>query len=181
MPTEFELKALVHLASIDASLKRLVQVANARAQANKSPEVADDADLDSRYGNEKVKLDPRDWHGPSFKGSTMNECPPEFLDELARAHDFFAKKNDDKGEVDGQGRPKSFYERRAAGRARGWAKRLRAGWKPPPPPPPMTDDAAEDAFAESKMGSGNFPAAGGFDESDPFGTGEADPFAEPNF
>jgi len=172
--TEFETKALALLTSIDASMKRLVGFATARQAAQKGPEIATDRDLDGPHGNEQVKWDPRDWTGLSFKGLAMNECPAEYLDELARAFDYFAARNDSKGLVDDQGRPKSFYDKRSAGRARGWAKRLRAGWRPPPPPPPMTDDAGAAAFGSADMGSGNFPAAEGFGD-------ESDPFAEPNF
>jgi hypothetical protein len=170
--TEFETKTIALLGSIDASMKRLVGIVTAKQVAAKGPDIAPDRELDGKHGDEKIKFDPRDWTGPSQKGNTMSQCPPEYLDEVARAFEYFADKNDRAGINDAEGRPKSMYDRRSAGRARGWAKRLRAGWKPPPPPPPMTDAAGAEAF-----GSGGFPAA-----ADVGMALEDDPFAdEPKF
>jgi len=85
-------------------------------------EVASERDLDSQYGDELVRFNPRDWTGEPLKGRFMSECTPDFLDLLAAGHDYFCQKNatDEK---------KAGYERRSAARARGWAKRMRAGWK----------------------------------------------------
>ena len=121
------------LRSIDASLRELVSISKARRAAPSAgaagPSVAPDSDLDSQWGNEKVKADPRDWTGPSFKGRLMNECPPDFLDQYAGLMDFFAEKNT--GIKTDKGADKSAFDRRSAARARGWAARLRSGWKPP--------------------------------------------------
>ena len=127
---EFETQALALLKSIDGHLYALVQAANRRAAAN-SPAIADDKDLDSQYGDETVKFSPKDWSGDSIKGLTMSRCPPAALDLLANAFDYFAKRNE--GQLTDKRKPKSDYDRRSAARARGWAKRLRAGWKPAKP------------------------------------------------
>jgi len=109
------------LTSIDVSLKAI-----ARALVKAAPaEVADDRELDSQYGDPPVKFNPRDWTGDSYKGRHFSECPPDFLDMLASAFDYFAKKSDDAGELTAAGKPKSLYSRKDAARARGWAKRHR--------------------------------------------------------
>lgn len=168
---DFETKALALLTSIDASLKVIADISRKRVAAN-GPAVAPDRDLDSQYGDEKIRFDPRDWSGKRYKGCTMSESEPDYLELLAGAYDFFAEKNDREKEVDSAGRPKSTYDKRTAARARGWAKRMREGWKPPPPPPPMDDRGMDDAGmsdanedfggAESFGGAEDFGTSGGF-------------------
>jgi len=85
-----------------------------------------DVDLDAPDADEVVKVKPRDWTGDDYKGTRMSLCAPAFLETLAEVYDYFATKNDSEGAVDAKGRPKSFYDRRTAARARGWAARLRA-------------------------------------------------------
>jgi len=117
------------LQSIDASLKALLQLAEQRrapASPVRAAGPAADVDLDDPYADEVVKVKPRDWTGEDFKGQRLSTCPPAFLEALAGVYDFFAKKNDDAGALDTQGRPKSFYDRRTAARARAWATRARA-------------------------------------------------------
>lgn len=98
--------------------------------------VASDRDLDSEWGNEEVRKDPKRWKGESFAGKRMNECPPEFLDELAGHFDYKSEREaEDAATTDDEQVAKdkkkySGYSRKSAARARGWAARLRAGWKP---------------------------------------------------
>lgn len=92
--------------------------------------VADDADLDSDYGDEPVKFKPRDWTGAFVKGQRMSESAPEFLDLLASSFAYFAQKNEESGAKADNGTPKAVYDRRSERRARGWAARLRGGWTP---------------------------------------------------
>ncbi len=98
-------------------------------------EVADDDDLDSKYGNSPIKRDPtpKFWTGPGFVGKKMSECSPEYLDAFAKYKDLCAKLS----EKDGSEAKLKFasYDRKDAARARGWARRLRNGWEPPAPPP----------------------------------------------
>lgn len=131
---------LATLQSIDSSLKALVahlgagaRPATGQGPALVIPAIAPDHDLDSKWGDEKIKFNPRDWTGDSQVGFLMHECQPEFLDMLASAHDFFANKN--QGVMTDKGQPKSMYDQRTASRARGWAARKRAGWQPPPEEP----------------------------------------------
>jgi hypothetical protein len=115
------------LRSIDGSLKQLVKLLSKTAPA----EIADDRDLDSKWGNPEVKFTPRDWTGLNMKGRRMSECPAEFLDLLAQTFDYFAKKAEDTDEQY-NGKPVAPYKRRDAARARGWAKRARDGKAPVP-------------------------------------------------
>lgn len=128
MPLEPEVLAL--LKSIDASLKMLV-TASQITLAGAHPAVAataSDADLDGKYGDPEIKArDPRDWTGPTMKGRRFSECPPEYLDMVAERLDYFCSQN--KGETE-EDQKKLKYQRLDASRARGWAKRIRAGWRP---------------------------------------------------
>ena len=98
-------------------------------------DAAPDRELDSQYGDPPVKVIPRDWvNSGVFKGQKFSACEPDFLDALAETYDFFAARNDANGEKASNGTPKSVYDRKAARLARGWARRIRAGWTPPPAP-----------------------------------------------
>lgn len=119
-------EAITLLRSIDASLKALLAQSRGPAAGG---DVADDRDLDSQWGDPVVKFHPRDWHGEVCKGRPLSQCPPEFLDMLAATFDYFAKKAEESGEIANNGKPVAPYKRKDAARARGWAKRLRNGWK----------------------------------------------------
>ena len=127
MPIESTLGDL--LATIDASLQELIRLTvSTQNPATVTGAIADDRDLDSKFGDEVVRFVPRDWTGESFKGYAMSDCPPELLEMLAETYDYFAGKNE--GILTDKGKPKSDFDRRSARRARGWAKRLRDGYKP---------------------------------------------------
>lgn len=110
--------------------------AQSSASSDKGGKVAGDRELDSEWGNPLVRKDPKRWQGGSFVGCTFSECPPEYLDELAGLFDWMADKDEESGnktpDKPGKpGRPTAPYKRSDASRARGWAKRIRDGWKPP--------------------------------------------------
>lgn len=111
------------LARIEAKLDQVL--AQKPAQASAGEAVADDRDLDGSHGDPQVRAKPRDWSGEDFKGRRYSETTPEFLDLLAGMLDYFAGRQTDA--------KKASYDRRDAARARGWARRLRAGWKPAAP------------------------------------------------
>lgn len=135
MPLEAEI--LETLKSIDASLKALVAGRPAEP-ASSAPTVAPDRDLDGQWGDPEVKArDPRDWTGPTMKGKRFSECPPEYLDMVAERLDYFTAQN--KGETE-EDQKKIRYQRLDAARARGWAKRLRSGWKPTASAPVWADE-----------------------------------------
>jgi hypothetical protein len=102
--------------------------------------------LDRKYGDPTVKFDPGKWAGPSMKGRKYSECPADFLDLLANSLDFFAKKNEENNVLLNNGKPKAKYEREDAGKARGWAQRLRDKPYQEPTPPDWAEpvDAPDD-------------------------------------
>ncbi len=107
--------------------------------------VAPDKDLDSPYGDEEVKFNPKDWSGPSMKGRKMSQCPPEFLDMLAESFEYFATKADANKDVTSTGKPMSGFKRKSASRARGWALRMRNGTRPMPAVPKDAEDWGDDS------------------------------------
>ncbi len=123
---------IVCLHSIEATLKELLALSKTKLAAAPPPaqqewhSQASDQDLDSQYGDELVKFKPRGWTGDFVKDTPMSQCQPAFLDLLAEAHDYFAKKHIEAGDD-----KKAGYEQRSARRARGWAARLRIPWTPP--------------------------------------------------
>jgi len=93
--------------------------------------IANDADLDSQYGDPIIKAkDPRDWTGEPQKGKRFSQCPAEYLDQVADRLDFFAKKAEENNSLTAAGKPVAPFNRKDAARARGWAKRIRDGYKP---------------------------------------------------
>lgn len=127
---------LAVLARLEAKVDRLL----AQQRGATAPGIASDADLDGQYGDEEVKKNPKRWTGESFIGRRMSECSPEFLDSLAGHFDYKAEReaedaaNAEDEETANAKKKYAGYSRRSAARARGWAARLRAGWKPPAPP-----------------------------------------------
>ena len=122
-------KALTLLESIDRSLKQVVILLTARAQASSNGHpIASERDLLGQYGNPEIKAkDPRDWNGPPMKGRRFSECPPEYLDLLAERFDYFAEQAEEEGKTTSSGKPVAPYNRKDAALARGWALRIRSG------------------------------------------------------
>ena len=104
--------------------------------------VATAADIDSQYGNPKVRFDvKKKWieaGKPSQKGKTFSDCDPDFLDLYADALDYFAgesQKKVDAGTADDNAKKDAKFGPLDAARARGWAARIRAtGYMPTAPP-----------------------------------------------
>lgn len=110
-------------------------------------EVATDADLDGKYGNEPVRKDPPKWikdGGASYVGRRLSECPAEYLDAVASFADWRRGKDEQKG--DEQGMKNAGYAARDAARARGHAARIRAGKTTTPAPVQATDDDSSIPF-----------------------------------
>lgn len=121
MATDPREAVLAKLTSIDVTLKAILLVLSEKR--NDAPAMPD-ALLAGPYGDPEVKAkDPRDWSGDSMKGRRFSECPPEYLDLLAKRYDYFASTEEDA--------KKAGYNRKDGQRARGWAQRLRSGWTPP--------------------------------------------------
>lgn len=111
-------ETLTLLRSIDASLKALLHRAPAAAATS-----GERVDLDGPHGDPIVRAkDPRDWTGEPMKGRNFSQCPADYLDMIAERFDYFASKEEDP--------KKAKYNRLDAGRARGWAQRVRNGHVP---------------------------------------------------
>jgi len=120
-------EAIDLLRSIDTTLKALLTL----MRANAPKEAAPDSDLDAPYGDPTIRAkDPRDWTQESMLGRAFSQCPPEYLDLLAKRYDFFADRAEAEGTLASNGKPVAPYNRRDARLARGWSRRLRAGWTP---------------------------------------------------
>ena len=128
--------------------------------------VASDYDLDSDWGNPIVGKDPKRWienGGDSFAGCKMSECPAEYLDAVANLFDWMADKDDEagrNGETYFNKKKQALvpkdgaFKRKDASRARGWAKRARAGGQAPAPqqretPVTNTRPAPKDDYADN--------------------------------
>lgn len=131
-------ESLALLKSIDASLKTLVRVLAPKGQAGA---VADDRDLDGKYGDPELRFMPRDWTGESYKGLRFSQCPPDLLDLVAQTFDYFADKAEETGETY-KDKPVAPYKRKDAARARGWAARIRSGRVQQAAPPAAPDWSA---------------------------------------
>lgn len=133
LPPDIAKQLLTEIDSARAALTRLE--ANIRAAAGMAPHalheaaapaIADDADLDSQYGNPEIKRNPPRWQGQDCVGLKYSDCPPDFLETLAGFLDWQAGKADEKNETANNGKPRSLYLRKDAARARGHAARIRA-------------------------------------------------------
>jgi hypothetical protein len=115
-------------AAVAAALGAPVQSSN--GGGSKDGAVASDRELDGQYGDPEVRRDPSEkyWSGMSYAGKRLSECPPDYLDAFAKYRDSCAYNS----EKDGSEAKKKYarYDRLDAARARGWAARLRSGWKP---------------------------------------------------
>lgn len=124
---------LAQLATVNAKLDILLAGAGKSAavpagngaRTNGGGTVASDADLDSQYGDPVVKSCPKRWTGENFAGRRYSETSPEFLECVAEFKDWQAGKDDEADAKDANGRPKSYWPKMDAARARGHAKRLR--------------------------------------------------------
>lgn len=90
---------------------------------------ATDVDLDGAHGNPVIKKDPKRWTGASYAGCNFSDCPAEYLDVLAEFKDWQAGMDERKGTDDDKRKAK--FNRLDASRARGWAQRIRGGYKAP--------------------------------------------------
>jgi hypothetical protein len=124
---------LAALARIEAKVDALKAAGGATAGSQPaSGGAADDADLDSEWGDPIVKKDPTRWKGASYAGCHMSECPADYLGVLASQFDWMAQKDDEQKKTwtsnkpGAQPVPASSFKRKDAARARGWAARARA-------------------------------------------------------
>lgn len=161
---------MARLAAIEMRLAALEGGGAPRTNGSSSTSggaVADDADLDGKYGDARIKygLKAKYWkeQPDPFIGKTWSRCTPEYLDAAAKYLDGWAfvlrKQGDEK---------KAGYKELDASRCRGWARRIRGGWKPPPEP--------ESAWGGADAGTngGGFGDSGGFGGGSSFGSEPSD-------
>lgn len=100
----------------------------AASSSSNAKQVADDAMLDGRFGNEAIRKDPtpRFWKGESYVGARLSECPVDYLDAFAEYKDVCALMTEKNHADDPQKMKYVTYNRKDAMLARGWAARLRA-------------------------------------------------------
>lgn len=137
MATDPRVETIGLLRSIDVTLKAMLLVlSEARSGTPAAP--TPNVDLDGQYGDPVVKTkDPKNWAGESQRGKRFSECPPAYLDQFAERCDYFVTRNtealkdaaDDAEEA--KLRKDIKYGTLDRDRARGWAARLRGGWKSP--------------------------------------------------
>jgi hypothetical protein len=156
---------MARLAAIEARLAALESGGGARPNggpaASAGGAVATDYEMSGPKGDPVLKKHPPRWGGPpgEFVGKRFSQCSPEILDEVAGFLDWKAGK-----EAEDPAKAKyAAYSRKDAARARGYAARLRSGWKPPPEP--------ESSFAGSDAGFGSAESGFGAAPADPFDYG----------
>lgn len=125
MNTEEKIDRILEL--VEGLSKGGTATATAKSSAG---EVADDFDLDGKYGDEDIRKMPsvKYWKGDDFTGRKMSETTVEFLAAFAKYKDACAYMNEKSG--DAEKSKYIAYDRKSAKRARGWAKRLGDGFKP---------------------------------------------------
>lgn len=101
------------------------------SQSTSSGGAAPDVDLDGPHGDPVVRKDPKRWDISmgSYVGCHFSECPTEYLEAVASFKDWQAGMDERKGTDDDKRKAK--FNRLDAARARGWAQRLRSGYKAP--------------------------------------------------
>lgn len=116
------------LTNQSAMMQMLRRVSDNGGAAKSDEAIADDADLDGQHGDPTIKYDLREkyWQGEPYSGQRFSECPPEYLDAMAKYLSACAWGKRKDGDEKAAG-----YKDKDAARARGWARRIRNGWKPP--------------------------------------------------
>jgi hypothetical protein len=138
--TDYE-EILGRLDRIEAKLDALSRAKAAAPVAKAEGEIATADDLDGKFGNEEIRRDPsaKYWSGASYAGQRMSECPADYLEAYGKYKDACAYMNQKEGKEE---KAKYVgYDRKSAARARGWAQRIRGGYKPPAPVLAPIDDS----------------------------------------
>lgn len=139
--------------------------ADGRRQASTEGAIAPDSDLDDPrgHGDPVIKFDPRKkyWTGASCVGRKFSQVlEPEYLDAMAKYLDACAYMAEQDG--DEKKRSGARFKKLDAGRARGWAKRLRERGVTGAPA------QASNGAAASDWGDGGGGYGGGGDDQIPF-------------
>ena len=141
-------KALADIAALQVRVSALESASGLFASAQ---------DLDGQRGDPAIRFDPRAWKGQSFKGKRFSQCSPEYLDAVAEMHAWMAAHPKEGKEHYAK------YDTADAARARGWARRLRAGWKPTAV---GQFPGGSPGFEAPAFGSADFPDDAPFSDAD---------------
>lgn len=114
-------------------------------------------ELDSEWGNPEIKFAPKNWSGEPVVGRFMSDLQPTTLRALATDYARLARYYDEQGSKDNKGRPKSFYARKDAGRALGWALRLESQGHRGPSRPQARPQARPEPPAEEYPSDDDVP------------------------
>lgn len=166
-PDEYNRRVLSELVDIKKTLGRIEQKLSAgggTATGQRSGgAVASDSDLDGNYGDPTIKYMPKEkyWTGADFTGYKLSETSPDFLDAYAKYLDacaYGARKDGDER--------KAGFKEKDAGRARGWAARLRNGWRPADANArgPAGGSPSGESAVPSDYNDGAYDSGAGFDD-----------------
>lgn len=108
---------------------------------------ATDHQLNAQWGNPEVRRAPRNWQGEPVEGRCMSDLQPATLRALAVHFADLAAWHDKEQHTDDKGRPKSYYAKRDASFALGWALRLESQGHRGPARPKAPAKAAPSAPA----------------------------------
>jgi hypothetical protein len=130
-----------------------------------SIEPADDAELDSRFGDPSVRKSPtaQFWKGESFAGRNLSRCTPAMLDAFMKYKLLCAKLSD----KDPTKSKYAEYDRKDAARALGWKLRIEGGWKPPADTAPTPGFSVDAGLGADGCGFGDSGGFGDAHEGDP--------------
>lgn len=119
-------------AKLDEILSMLRSLAKSGASGN-AGKVADDKLFYGPYGNPDIRIEPKEWTGPSMKGQLFSEAPPEWLDLAAEMFERFGAKAEKEGRISEKtGKPNAWMDFQKAALARRWAQEKRNGTAPKP-------------------------------------------------
>lgn len=139
------------LERIAAALEQMARTPTAAQGGGSSAMVsATDMELDSQYGDPEVRKDPKRWIGAPIAPCKMSECPVDYLEELASFFDWQAENPRAYGKYSAE--QIANYRRKDAAKARGWARRKRAGWKSASEREPQSSEPVSDDWS---AGSGD--------------------------
>lgn len=143
---EFYEEAIRLLRSIDAKLSTAPAAKPAPVGAKPAAEVADDYDLDGKFGDEEIRKMPsaKYWTGLDYTAAKMSETSPDFLEAYARYKDACAYMNEKA--ADPAKAKYITYDRKSAARARGWALRFKSGVIKAPSIPSTEDEGVPETL-----------------------------------
>jgi hypothetical protein len=123
--------------------------------------VASVGDLEGRFGNPKVRRDPKRWAGDSYVGALYSECPSDYLLVLAESLEYFAEKDSKKPDAKMHNNGTFYwrYDMQNAALARGWSSQNRGKTLPPPQASSSTQSDADEMASQAPSHSDEWEPA----------------------